>query len=219
MSKTLALVTVLLVTYPIRADVEEKFSSLDPAVWTSFLPQWGSLEIREEELRVTNGARIFSRETFAGPMEVRLKWTHEGNGKERAVADNFMILLHTTGKMKRGMLQDGLRVRVHAGSGLISIESIQQGESRDLATAKLEIEKAENLPAIPEGAGTNWYTIKIVDTGTKLKVSVQDVSLEAEYDPKKLKGGSIGLGKRFKLPDEPDMISYVKQVHIMKLKK
>jgi hypothetical protein len=207
----------------------EDFTSVEGSRWTVELPLPGSsLQVKKSELMMANRAYIVSKQDFAGPLELSLKWTHKDNDGGRLYADAFQLTLHSSGGLQGGgtrELKDGVQVRLTPGTGLLQITQVVKGEVTELFRQYLELEKDETKQAWPPLSGEDWYHIKIKDDGAKISASVSKnngdpfIAGEGKYDAKKITGHKIVLGNREIKGPVKFMTSYVQGLSVKPLKK
>ena len=161
-------------------------------------------------MRLRNLAYVFTRDSFSGGGKFKAVWTWENHGS-KAYSDNFLMLLRTTGKVRKERpydTLDGLRVMVDPSYGVVHLDHVVGGKGNPIAEAfiqgdgeKLEVvdEKPSSQPAVASGQNSkNWYTIEVIDDGRRVSVRINGVKVfkNVKYDASALTGARVGLGNR-----------------------
>jgi hypothetical protein len=137
----------------------------------------------------------------------QLEWAWEKQVEEKAMADALTLLFRTSGEIdKSGQTTDGLRVTLHAGTGVVTIDNAKTG--KELAKGTLPAGDVYALPPV------GWHKLRVVDMGKSLMVYVgdgQEPITVGSYDPATFKGKLFGITNRAK-EGNVRMSSYVRKV-------
>jgi hypothetical protein len=194
---------------------EETFKELDTLDrWTALYPVEGAgVKLNKQEIELQNGGGLLTQSTWTMPHTVEIQWTWSGNNDRPDEADVFQLLLRTDGTLKGKRLQ----VTVDAGKGELRVEAVEKGITKVLARKNVRVEQEKQKAGLPEGAGQNWYVLKVADnTDGTLRVWFGDDKepTVAKYDVRASAAGKVGFRNAKRL-ENADRVSYVRRVKIV----
>ena len=211
--------------------IDENFASLESKTWwvdmTAPLSgiQGGVGVVADGrgngELTIINRVYGFTKREFPKGGRFLLKWSYVSNGS-RPYADNFLFLMRTTGAVNEARpwdTQDGLRVMIDPGHGVVHLDHVVAGKGSVIAEAFItgdgkKITVVDKKPEGPEvalaprkvtlgdkkqiTAVENVYTIEVTDKDGKISVSIGGVEVfkGVEYDSSEFTEAHVGFGNR-----------------------
>lgn len=205
--------------------VTEDFARLSSDRWTIHAPgPLSGFEVRDHELLIKNRLYCFlNAERQNATHEV--EFTTEDTGGKRQYANSFLLVTRSKGDPREKSsyeIPNRLSVRVEFGNGKISLEHIYPGQETDsviahkfvrLRDGKLEVADTEfkdEDPALPEGAGVNWYSLKLDDDGKTAVVTFNGTEvIRKDFDVSKVPGKRCGFTIRELGPVQ--QVMYVKK--------
>lgn len=219
-----ALTPAMFVTAAPPAEIEERFEQFDgDHMFLSYPTRWAGSELRVRELQVTNGTLLQSQEKWERPL-TSFKWTWAGT--DRGTADILRIYVRWNGKLGNEYPREithGIIVSIDAGTGELKAVAMNGDKIDELGKVVVAIEKDETKPAIPEGAGANWYQLVVQDDGKgALEIFFRDPEkavLTVRYDPTIFPAGKLGIRNASKKNEEELVrMSYIKELFIKERK-
>lgn len=176
-----------------------EFDPFDSDPFRLVIPEFASVGVREGNLLLNNRAYVFAREPMGAKktsLSFGFLWKDFTKDDTRHLyADHVLILLRSSGKVSKKRSyesEDGLRVRIVCGAGIVQLEKAKAGNDGELIkSAKLK--KEEGQPAI---AGDSLNTLAVTDDGKTVTVTLNGKEvLKASYTGK-YAGKLIGIANR-----------------------
>ena len=208
------LLSTLFVSNAFAQDViTEDFTALTKDRWTIHGPGLCSgFFIGDHEVKIVNRLYCFlnARRTNA---TTEVEFTSEDRGGKRLYANAFLLVTRCNADPKAASsfeIPNRLSVRVEFGNGKISLEHIYPDQKTDtviahkfvryrdgkleVANEEIKVKDEEEVPALPEGAGVNWYNLKLDDDGKTAVVTFNGIEvIRQEYDVTKVPGTICGF--------------------------